>query len=52
MKKLSIIFYICTLLLCSLLAGCGKQEAGPEQQVRQQGACTCCGPQAAGCSNL
>lgn len=29
MKKLSIIFCICTLLLCSLLAGCGSKEPAP-----------------------
>lgn len=29
MKKLSIIFCICTLLLCNLLAGCGSKEPAP-----------------------
>lgn len=29
MKKLSIIFCICTLLLCNLLTGCGSKEPAP-----------------------
>ena len=29
MKKLSIIFCICTLLLSNLLAGCGSKEPAP-----------------------
>ena len=29
MKKLNIIFCICTLLLCNLLAGCGSKEPAP-----------------------
>ena len=36
MKKLSIIFCICTLLLCNLLAGCGSKEPAPAADHKLQ----------------